>query len=181
MTAAWGFFIAGLLCAIIYRILLVVAAFRISAGWGLGIFLPFGPLFFRLSYPEEAARSMVFRLGTIICFGFSLLLGPKASYKHQSFTPVQFLSAKPNGYGLEKSSSPKIKSAPPRSVLERQTANARELERLRSWDAALRLRKRDLLRSDVMGNVAYNDELAQYNAALAKATAEKNLLATLVK
>jgi hypothetical protein len=38
------------------------------------------------------------------------------------------------------------------------------------------LKKRDLLHSDVAGNEAYTVELAQYNAALAKATAEKNAL-----
>jgi hypothetical protein len=178
VTGAWIFFFAGLLCAIIYRILLVVAAFRISLGWGLGIFLPFGPFFFRLSYPDEAARSMAFRLGTMLCFGFSVLLGPKASYKHPTFTPTQLLSSQPKGYALEKSPSASTKVAPILNREERRTANTRERERLRTWDAVLRLRKRDLLRSDVQGNINYNEELAQYNAALAKATTEENLLAT---
>jgi hypothetical protein len=35
------------------------------------------------------------------------------------------------------------------------------------------LKKRDLLHSDVKGNIAYDAELAQYEAALARATAEK--------
>jgi hypothetical protein len=44
------------------------------------------------------------------------------------------------------------------------------------WSEALRLKKRDLLHGDVQGNIAYNAEVAQYNAALAKATAEKNTI-----
>jgi hypothetical protein len=178
VTAAWGFFFAGLLCAIIYRVLLVVAAFRISVGWGLGIFLPFGPLFFRLSYPEEAARSMWFRFGTIFCFGFSLFLGPKASYKHPTFTPVDLLSSKPTGYGLEKSSAlSKGTTITPASLDARRAANAKELERLKIWAEQLRLRKRDLLHSDTEGNRVYAVDLALYTDALTRATAEKNTLA----
>ena len=41
----------------------------------------------------------------------------------------------------------------------------------------MRLQKRDLLHSDAEGNLVYNIELAQYNAALEKANAEKNALA----
>jgi hypothetical protein len=50
------------------------------------------------------------------------------------------------------------------------------LERLTEWSKALRLKKRDLLHSDVQGNLAYNAEVAEYNDALTKATAEKNAL-----
>jgi hypothetical protein len=181
VAASIGFFIVGLLCAIISRILLMVAAFRVSVGWGLGIFLPFGPLFFRVSFPEDAARSAMFRMATVLSFAFSLLLAPKASYKHPAFTPVQLLPAKSSGYEMEKSSGAATKNAQTANAEQRQIANTRELERLRTWDAALRLRKRDLLRSDVMGNYVYNNELAHYNAALAEATAEKNLLATSVR
>jgi len=62
------------------------------------------------------------------------------------------------------------------SLDERRAANTREFARLNAWKDALRLRKRDLLNSDVAGNEAYTVELAQYNAALAKANAERSAL-----
>ena len=176
MIGAWIFLIAGLLCSIIYRALLLVAAFRISWGWGLGIFLPFGPFFFRMSYPEEARQSMAFRLGTVICFGASVFLGPKASYKHATFTPTQLLSSQPKGYALEKSAGASTTTAPILNVEERCVANAQEFERLNAWSSALRLKKRDLLHSDVKGNIIYEAELARYESALTKATAEKQAL-----
>ena len=52
-----------------------------------------------------------------------------------------------------------------------------ELDRLRGMEAELKLRKRDLLHSDTEGNRVYAIDLASYNEALAKATAEKNALA----
>ena len=95
----------------------------------------------------------------------------------------------PTGYALEKPTPAKssatsfIKSVfrmgP--SVEERRAANTKELERLVGKDKELKARKRDLLRSDVQGHAAYEQELAEYNAALAKATAEKNELATIAK
>ena len=81
-------------------------------------------------------------------------------------------SAPANHYGLEKVSKP---AATP-TIDQRRAINATELERLTAWSQALRLKKRDLLRSDVQGNLAYNAEVAEYNAALAKATAEKDAL-----
>jgi hypothetical protein len=61
---------------------------------------------------------------------------------------------------------------------QRRAANATELERLRGIEAELKLRKRDLLHSDTEGNRIYAIDLAAYNEALAKATTEKNALAT---
>lgn len=81
-------------------------------------------------------------------------------------------SAPANHYGLEKAARP---AAPP-TVEQRRAINATELERLTAWSQTLRLKKRDLLHSDVQGNLAYNAEVAEYNAALAKATEEKNAL-----
>jgi hypothetical protein len=67
------------------------------------------------------------------------------------------------------------------SLAERQAVNNAEFERLRAWSEKLRLQKRDLLHSDEEGNRAYNLELAQYNAALEKASAEKASLAGPIK
>jgi len=156
----------GLVCVLIGRILLVKAAFGVSVWWGLGIFLPFGPLLFRLSYPDLAPLSKTFRLVALPCVlaYFVLRSGPTDYEKFFKQKPVP--SAPANHYALEKHSN--------RTALdERRAANNREFDRLTEWSDALRLKKRDLLRSDVQGNATYNSEVAAYNAALAKANAEK--------
>ena len=95
-------------------------------------------------------------------------------FKHNSGAQPATTKPVPSGpanhYGLEKIS----KTIAASSLDERRAANAEELQRLAAWSEALRLRKRDLLHSDVQGNIAYNAEVAEYNAALAKANAEKN-------
>ena len=189
--AAIVFLIVGLLCATISRILLLIVALDISVWWALGVFLPFGPLFFRLSYPEAASGSRMFRLATLSCVSLYLALGPGALFSHQRHISKQtkLASAPPAHYALEPSGQA-LKGAPgstgPKtdaiaSLEERVIANAREFERLRGWSEALRLRKRDLLHSDTEGNLAYNRELAQYNAALDRANAEKDSLGALSK
>ena len=158
---------------LIGRILLIGAAFGVSVWWGLGIFLPFGPLLFRLSYPDLAPVSRTFRLVALPCIlGYFVLRPASLSGSHfdQFFKHKEVPSAPANHYGLEK-----IAIAAP-SLDERRAVNAKELERLTARSEALRFKKRDLLHSDVQGNIAYNAEVAEYNAALAKATAEKNSL-----
>ena len=169
------FLAIGLVCVLIGRILLIKAAFGVSVGWGLGIFLPFGPLLFRLSYPELAPLSRTFRLVALPCIlaYFVLRPGPlSTSHFDKFFKHKPVPSAPADHYGLEKPHSP----APAPSLSERRAANAVEFERLKIWKEALRLKKRDLLHSDVAGNEVYTVELAQYNAALTKATSEKNAL-----
>ena len=68
-----------------------------------------------------------------------------------------------NHYGLEKSGN----------LQERRIANAKEMERLTAWAQTLHLKQRDLLKSDVEGGKAFNAEVAEYNAAVTKATAEQ--------
>ena len=169
----------GVVCILIGRILLIGAAFGVSVWWGLGIFLPFGPLIFRLSYPDLAPLSKTFRLIALPCIlaYFVFRPGPpdyKKLFNRNSVFPAQKTvpSAPADHYALEKVSQ---KIAPP-TVEARRAANATELQRLTEWSEALRLKKRDLLHSDVQGNAAYNAEVAQYNAALAKATAEKSAI-----
>ena len=165
----------GVVCAVIVRVLLLSAAFGVSVGWGLGIFLPFGPLFFRLSYPDLAPLSKTFRLVALPCIlaYFVLRPGPLSGSNFDKFFKHKEVPAGPaNHYGLEKASKASV--AP--TVDQRRAINATELERLTAWSQALRLKKRDLLHSDVQGNLAYNAEVAEYNAALVKATAEKNAL-----
>ncbi|HEV2045067.1 MAG TPA: hypothetical protein VGQ95_00535 [Chthoniobacterales bacterium] len=170
--AALIFLATGLLCALIGRILLVGAAFGVSVWWGFGIFLPFGPLFFRWSYPNLAPLSRTFRLVALPCFLAYFVLRPGPPNYDKFFKHKSVPSAPANHYGLEKVS----KLIAPPSLDQRRAINATELERLTEWNQALRLKKRDLLHSDVQGNLAYNAEVAEYNAALTKATAEKNAL-----
>jgi hypothetical protein len=162
----------GVVCILIGRILLIGAAFGVSVWWGLGIFLPFGPLVFRLSYPDLAPLSRTFRLIALPCILAYFVLRPGPPDYDKFFKRKPVPSAPANYYGLEKISKAIV--AP--SLDERRAANAKELRRLIEWSEALRLKKRDLLHSDVQGNIAYNAEVADYNAALTKATAEKNAL-----
>ena len=162
----------GLVCVLIGRILLIKAAFGISVGWGLGIFLPFGPLCFRWSYPDLAPLSRTFRLIALPCILAYFVLRPGPPNYDKFFKTKSVPSAPANHYAMEKASKP---AATP-TVEQRRAINATEMERLTAWSQALRLKKRDLLRSDVQGNIAYNAEVAEYNAALAKATAEKDAL-----
>jgi hypothetical protein len=194
-VAALIFLIIGLLCAIVGRILLIGAAFAVSVWWGLGVFLPFGPLLFRLSYPDAAERSRMFRLATLPCILLYLLLGHgwllNSSQQHHHFNSSQPAPAQATGYALERPGhsiieksaafSPAIKVGSTPALAEREAANAGEFARLRAWDEKLRLQKRDLLHSDMEGTRAYNNELAQYNAALEDANAEKASLAALTK
>jgi hypothetical protein len=174
-VVALVFLALGVVCVLIGRILLIRAAFGVSVWWGLGIFLPFGPLLFRLSYPDLAPLSRTFRLVALPCIlaYFVLRPGPlSGSHFDQFFQHKPVPSAPANHYGMEKTHSP----APAPNLGERRAANTLEFERLNAWKEALRLKKRDLLHSDVAGNEAYTVELAQYNAALTKAIAEKTAL-----
>jgi len=172
---AFVFLAIGLVCVLIGRILLIRAAFGVSIWWGLGIFLPFGPLLFRLSYPDLAPLSKTFRLVALPCIlaYFALRPGQLSGANYDRFFKHKDVPSAPaNHYGLEKIS--KAIMAP--TLEQRRAINATELERLTAWNQALRLKKRDLLHSDTQGNLAYNAEVAEYNAALTKATAEKNVL-----
>jgi len=182
-VSALVFLIIGLLCAVISRILLLIAALDVSVWWAFGVWLPFGPLLFRLSYPDLARSSMIFRFATLPCLFFYFVLGPGSSYHHRFSNLTQRSSAPPGRYSLEakarNSSGPVVDPSP--SVEDRRVANFREFQRLYAWSEALKFRKRDLLHSDTEGNRAYEIELAQYQAALAKANAERNVLAALPK
>ena len=173
-------------CALISRILLLTAAANISAGWAFGLFLPFGPLFFRLNYPEEVRNSYLFRVATLLCvFGF-VISQPRMTLhlpKIHSTAVSPRLSKQTVGYAMEKpGTSKKVTRSPTPAraptLEQRRAANATELERLRGIEAELKLRKRDLLHSDTEGNRIYAIDLASYNETLAKATAEKNALAS---
>ncbi len=176
------FLIFGILCALIARALLIGVAFRISTRWGVAVLAPFGPLVFRLNYPEKACASALFRWLTLPCIFLYVILGPGPSLRSHLGRAANF-SLPLGGYGLEKtkksdplghSAGPIVQTSPD-SPYER-AANTQSFEQLRAWAEALRLKKRDLLHSDAAGNVAYTEELARYEAALARARAERSLL-----
>jgi hypothetical protein len=162
----------------------LIAAIDISVWWALGVFLPFGPLFFRLNYPEQARNSFLFLVATLLCFFGFVVMRPGLSLSlyndHSTSSSPQWLK-QPVGYAMEKTVTSKktnpAAAAPTPTREQRRTANAKEFDRLRGLEEQLRLRKRDLLHSDTEGNRVYAIDLASYNDALAKATAEKNALA----
>ena len=161
----------GVVCALIGRILLIGAAFGVSVWWGLGVFLPFGPLLFRLNYPDLAPTSRYFRLAVFPCLLAYFVFQPTGFSKlrrYEVLKSAKQTAAPTNHYAIEQLAQPLAE--------ERRAANQREFQRLNAWSEALRLKKRDLLNSDVQGKIAYQAELAQYNVALAKATADKQAL-----
>ncbi|HEV3393490.1 MAG TPA: hypothetical protein VG103_08295 [Chthoniobacterales bacterium] len=166
------FLAVGIICILIGRILLIRAAFGVSVGWGLGIFLPFGPMLFRISYPDLAPWSRTFRLIALPCILAYFVFRPGPPNYDKFFKQKSVPSAPADHYGLEKIS--KVVAAP--NLEKRREANEKEFARLAAWSQSLKLKKRDLLNSDVQGNVFYEGELSQYNEALAKATAEKQVL-----
>jgi hypothetical protein len=185
--AALVFLLLGVACGLIARALLITAAFGISKKWGLAMFVPLGPLFFRLSYPDEARRARLFSLATLPCiFLYVMTSNEMLPSTHVGFVRMgppdhQYLalaagsySFKIPGFGTEK--------APPSkqpTVEERRAANDREFQRLSQVSEQLRTRKRDLLASDTEGAKAYNQMANDYNAALDKYNAEKFALTLL--
>jgi hypothetical protein len=165
------FLAVGIVCILIGRILLIRAAFGVSIGWGLGIFLPFGPMLFRISYPDLAPWSRSFRLIALPCILAYFVFRPGPPNYDKFFKQKSMPSAPANHYALEK-----VSNVTPSSLEKRREANEKEFARLAAWSRSLKLKKRDLLNSDVQGNVFYEGELVQYNEALAKATAEKQTL-----
>lgn len=173
----------GLLCAFISRALLVFGAFSVSFWWGLGVFLPFGPMIFRHTYPDQSHGSKKFGIATFPCFFLFIALGG-SSYLPGS-SPNRFSIMDPSplvAYAREHKAptsrtqrSGPVPAATP-NLEVRRSENVKEFERVKNWGEALRLRKRDLLRSDLEGNRAYNADLALYNDALARATAERNAI-----
>lgn len=79
------FLAAALACALIGRILLVNKAFGVSTLWGFTVvFVPFGPLLFRMNYRELAYPSRYWRMATAPLFLLFIFNGGNASVR-QSF------------------------------------------------------------------------------------------------
>src|SRR5207248_5284259 len=118
------------ICAVTARVLLLIAALDICVWWALGVFISFGPLLFRLSYPEQARRSFIFRVGTLVCIFLYVALGPGAliSPRYRAVSRPKSLQL---GYATEFvskifSSRAKTSAGNPVRPEERRAANARE-------------------------------------------------------
>jgi len=173
----------ALASALISRFLLIKAAFGISPWWGLGVLLPFGPTVFRLSYPDEARNAWRFGLATLALFFFYLLSSPQLGFKTRTgfFRNLSWFHKTPKiGQNIFDPSKPvdltAPKPAPTPSLEERREKISKELADLRAWNERLHLKKRDLLHSDSEGNRMYAIEVDSYNAALAKASADRAAL-----
>ncbi len=184
------FLLLAALCGLVSRCLLIKAAWCVSKRWRFGIFLPFGPYFFRRQYPEDVQRARMFQLAAIPFVFIYVLVSPELIPD----TRVKFVRVGPPGqekHALSvgghvfsfggKVAEPTMKPQQVETVSteERRVAHEREMKRLAEWSDALRIRRRDLLKSDVEGARAYDRDATAYNAALAKATAENATLASL--
>ena len=139
-----------------------------------------------LSRRRPAGQALSDRYDSLRCFVSPLSSGTGSSLSPRLFFhKTSSTAATPaTGYALEKPAPSNksntglgsfFRSGP--TIEQRRVANAREFERLAIKDKELKLRKRDLLRSDVEGNSAFARDLTEYTVALAKANAEKNELA----
>ena len=181
------FLLLGALCSLISRCLLIKAAWSVSKRWGVGIFLPFGPYFFRRQFPEDVQRARKFQLAAIPCVFVYVLVSPELIPD----TRIGFVRVGPPGQEKHalavgghlfsfggSVAAPRPEQTATVSMEERRVAHEREMKRLSEWSEALRVRRRDLLKSDVEGARAYDRDATAYNVALAKATIESESLAS---
>src|SRR3954470_8376659 len=154
--AAVVFLVLAVSCGLIARALLIKAAFGISKKWGVAVFVPFGPLFFRLNYPDEARPARMFQLATLPCIFLYVVtsnemlpsthvglvkMGPP---EHQYYAlAAGSYSLKIPGFGTEKAPAPNQPS-----VEERRAANDREFLRLRQGGQDFRNPKQGPLAHD---------------------------------
>jgi hypothetical protein len=75
-----AFLLAALACSLVGRILLVTAAFSVSTAWGfMVLFVPFGPLIFRMKHRELARPTRFWRLGSGVLFILFIVNGGSTS------------------------------------------------------------------------------------------------------
>jgi hypothetical protein len=174
------FLLLAVLCGMIGRALLVKAAFGVSKKWGFGVFFPLGPLFFRISHPDDAGKGRGFRLATLPCMFLYVITSPeilpstRVGLVRMGPPERQYYALAAGSYSLKLPGFGTEAAAPAQlSVESRRAANDREFQRLRGLSEQLRIRKRDLLNSDDEGARIYNQMANDYNAALDKYNAEK--------
>ncbi|MDB6150894.1 MAG: hypothetical protein JWQ44_2342, partial [Chthoniobacter sp.] len=74
------FLLAGVVCSLIGRGLLIRAAFSVGKGWGISVLLvPLAPLFFRWNYKELALQGRHWRTATVACTAIFCVTGGSGS------------------------------------------------------------------------------------------------------
>ena len=88
--AGTGLFVVGLMVAIAGWIMIVVAAFRVSVGWGVGsLLIPLIALIFVITHWQDARRGFFTELGGASIFIFGVLITPShAKPPEQKPAPV---------------------------------------------------------------------------------------------
>ena len=75
--AGTGLFVVGLLIAIAGWLMVVVAAFRVSAGWGVGsLLIPLVALIFVITHWQDARRGFLTQVGGMAIFLFGVMITP---------------------------------------------------------------------------------------------------------
>ena len=87
--AGTGLFLVGIMVAIAGWIMIVVAAFRVSVGWGVGsLLIPLIALIFVITHWQDARRGFFTGLGGTAIFIFGSLITPHAKPPEQKPVPV---------------------------------------------------------------------------------------------
>ncbi len=175
---------AGFACAMISRILVLTAAFGVSTGWGLTVLLvPFGPLFFRWSYPDLCLRARPFRIATLVCFvagGAGLGSSPLDMIRSKVKSPFSGFVTSSNAETEAKDSviAAPATPAPAVAAATAKGGGPEDFAKLQDWYAQLNVKRKNLLKADKAGLEAFNAEAAQYQAAMQAYKAHKPLPST---
>ena len=88
--AGTGLFVVGIMAALVGWIMIVIAAFRVSAGWGVGsLLIPLIALIFVVTHWQDSRRGFFTGLGGIAIFIFGSLITPShAKPPEQKPVPV---------------------------------------------------------------------------------------------
>lgn len=125
----------AIICALISRILLLIAAID-QRVVGTRVFLPFGPVFFRLNYPEQAAYFLLFfRVATLLCVFAFVIVGPAMNLGMHKPRPISLFVPQPKqpfGYAMKNLSFPQSR-VPLRCL--RQACNNAALLMPQNWNA----------------------------------------------
>ncbi len=143
----------GIGAALVAKIMLVVAAFRVSAKWGFAVMLlPFGSLFFRKEFPEDAGFALKLgTVGVIIALAAGLALGPQLQAWSESHEVREVVAVV----------IPTPEPTPP-PLTDDQKLEKADLDR---WAEDLGVRRTAITPDDAIAVAAFNRDLATYLAA----------------
>ena len=118
--AGTGLFLVGIMVAIVGWIMIVIAAFRVSAGWGVGsLLIPLIALIFVITHWQDARRPFFIQLGGTALFVIGAMM-TQARAKPVEAKPVAvaeknaaYVPPPPPPTYTYRSSAPKPKYLPP--------------------------------------------------------------------